>query len=482
TTPAQDTALYDALGTTGGAILSTTETDGRGHSQVLGGDANLARVHSDAAASNGPVGGGGGIDPGPSAYGGRDTAPVAIAERALGHAPDRTLFGGPGAYIDFQGGPGSFPTLSFANVLRGTFPASAVRGKVVVVGAASPSLQDLHAVPGTSDALMSGPELQANAIWTVLHGVPLRPAPAALIVAVILLAAAVAPVARCRRSVPAVLGSTLLGAAGYLVLEQVAFDAGLVLPVVGPLATLGLGAVATLAGSHLLVTRELRATQLEIVHRLGQAAELRDGETGRHLERMAFMAERLALAAGLSRHEAKLLRSASALHDVGKISIPDEILLKPGRFEALEREVMKTHAAAGAHMLAGSATGLIQLAEMIALTHHERWDGSGYPAGLMGEEIPLAGRICSLCDVFDALISRRRYKDSWSLDTTLSEIQRGAGTAFDPDLTQTFLRIAPRLYRELIDRVDPDVGAFAPPAAPDEGTVDDANDALAVAR
>ena len=215
------------------------------------------------------------------------------------------------------------------------------------------------------------------------------------------------------------------------------------------------------------------------MHRLGQAAELRDGETGRHLERMALMAERLALAAGLSRREAKLLRSASALHDVGKISIPDEILLKPGRFEAPEREVMKTHAAAGAHMLAGSATSLIQLAEMIALTHHERWDGSGYPAGLMGQEIPLAGRICSLCDVFDALISRRRYKDSWSLDATLSEIQRGAGTAFDPDLTQTFLRIAPRLYRELIDRVDPDVGAFAPPAGPDDSTVGDANDALA---
>jgi HD-GYP domain-containing protein (c-di-GMP phosphodiesterase class II) len=479
TTPAQDTALYDALRTTGGAILATTETDGHGHSQVLGGDANLAQVHSRAAVSNFPVGAGGVIDRMPYAYGGLDTAPVVMAERLLGRAPDRALFRGPGAYIDFQGGPGSFPTLSFSDVLRGTFPASAVRGKVVVVGAASPSLQDLHPVPGPSDALMSGPELQANAIWTALHGVPLRPAPAALIVAIILLAAAVAPMARWRRSVPAVLGCTLLGAAGYVVLAQVGFDAGLVLPVVGPLATFGLAAVATLAGSHLLITRELRATQLEIVHRLGRAAELRDGETGRHLERMAFMVERLALAAGLSRREAKLLRSASALHDVGKISIPDEILLKPGRFEEPEREVIKTHAAAGARMLAGSATSLIQLAEMIARTHYERWDGSGYPAGLMGEEIPLAGRICSLCDVFDALVSRRRYKDSWSLEATLSEIQRGAGAAFDPDLTQTFLRIAPRLYRELVDRVDPDVAAVTPPAAPDDSTVDDANNELA---
>jgi HD-GYP domain-containing protein (c-di-GMP phosphodiesterase class II) len=481
TTPTQDTALYDALRTTGGAVLATTQTDGHGHSQVLGGDANLSLVHSRAAVSNFPVGAGGVIDRMPYAYGGLNTAPVAMAQRLLGRAPDRALFRGTGAYIDFQGGPGSFPTLSFSDVLRGRFAASAVRGKVVVVGAASPSLQDLHPVPGTSDALMSGPELQANAIWTALHGVPLRPAPAPLILGLILLAAAVAPIARWRRSVPAVLGATLLGAASYVVLAQVGFDAGIVLPVVGPLATLALAAVATLAGSHLLITRELRATQLEIVHRLGRAAELRDGETGRHLERMAFMVERLALASGLSRRDAKLLHSASALHDVGKISIPDEILLKPGRFEEPEREVMKTHAAAGARMLAGSGTSLIQLAEMIARTHHERWDGSGYPAGLMGDEIPLAGRICSLCDVFDALISRRRYKDSWSLDATLSEIQRGAGTAFDPDLTQSFLRIAPRLYRELVDRVDPDVGAVSLPPAPDEPTQDDANEELAAA-
>jgi putative two-component system response regulator len=135
-------------------------------------------------------------------------------------------------------------------------------------------------------------------------------------------------------------------------------------------------------------------------------------------------------------------------------------------------------------MLSGSATSLIQLAETIALTHHERWDGSGYPAGLAGEEIPLAGRICALCDVFDALISRRRYKDSWSLEATLWELERGAGAVFDPELTGIFLSIAPRLYRELIDRVDPDVAAARAPAdrdLPDPGAADDASDQLVAA-
>jgi HD-GYP domain-containing protein (c-di-GMP phosphodiesterase class II) len=484
TTPAQDGALYASLGSTGGAILATTETDGHGHSQVLGGDANLAQVQSRAAASSFPVGPAGVIDRFPYAFRGLEMAPVALTQRLLGRAPDRSRFPGAGAYIDFQGPPGSFPTISFADVLRGRFNAAAVRGQVIVVGATSPTLQDLHPVPVSSDQLMSGPELQANAIWTAMHGLPLQPAPDALAVVIVLLCAVVAPIARWRRSVPAVLASTLLAGAGYAVLTQLAFGGGLVLPVVGPLGTLGVSAVAVLAASHLIVTRELRATQLEIVHRLGQAAELRDGETGRHLERMAFMTERLALAAGLSRHDARLLRAASALHDVGKISIPDEILLKPGRFEEAERTVMKTHAVAGAQMLSGSATSLIQLAETIALTHHERWDGSGYPAGLAGEEIPLAGRICALCDVFDALISRRRYKDSWSLEATLWELERGAGAVFDPELTGIFLSIAPRLYRELIDRVDPDVAAARAPAdpdLPDPGTADDASDQLVAA-
>jgi HD-GYP domain-containing protein (c-di-GMP phosphodiesterase class II) len=395
-------------------------------------------------------------------FGGVMTPPVALAYRLDGRPPPRSWFGGAGAYIDYQGPPDTFPTLSFSDVLRGRFPASAVRGKVVIVGATSPTLQDVHATPTSSDELMSGPELQANAIWTVLHGMPLRGASWWLAVLVVVALAGIAPLACLRRSAAALAAVVPAAAVAYAVGAQFAFDGGLVMPVVGPLGALAASTVATLLGSHVLVTRELRATQLEIVQRLGRAAESRDGETGRHLERMAFMCERLALAAGLSRREARLIRHASALHDVGKIAVPDEVLLKRGAFDQRERAVMAQHAAFGARMLSGSTTSLIQVAETIALTHHEHWDGRGYPAGLAGEEIPLAGRICAICDVFDALISRRRYKERWSLEATLTELEHGAGTHFDPNLTALFLRLAPRLYRELIARVDPDIALLAP--------------------
>ena len=462
TTPAQDGALFDALGHTGGATLATTQTDGHGHTDVLGGDANLAAVHSRAAVSAFPVDSGGLIDRVPYEYGGVPTAAVAVATRLYGRPPARSLFAGGGAPIDYQGPPGTFPTLSFADVMRGRFDPAAVRGKVIVVGATSPSLQDMHATPLASHELMSGPEIQADAIWTVMHDVPLRPAPAAADVLLVLLAALLAPVVRLRRSAAAAAVAAPLAAATYLLGAQLAFDAGIVVPVVGPLVALATAAVATLLVSHLLVTRELHATQLEIVQRLGRAAESRDGSTGRHLERMAFMCERLALAAGLSRRHARLLRRASALHDVGKIAIPDQILLKAGTFQPHERDIMNTHARLGALMLGGSSTSLVQMAETIALTHHERWDGMGYPAGLAGEEIPLPGRICAICDVFDALISRRRYKAAWSFETTLAQIERGAGREFDPHLVRLFLEIAPRLYRQLIARGDPDLVGGAP--------------------
>jgi HD-GYP domain-containing protein (c-di-GMP phosphodiesterase class II) len=350
--------------------------------------------------------------------------------------------------------------------MRGHFSPAAVRGKVIVVGASSPTLQDVHATPVANDRLMSGPELQANAIWTVLHNLPLRRAPATAAPIAIILAALLAPLLYLRRSL---LTSTVVAAAigvAYAIGTQAAFDLGVVLPVIAPLSALAVGAAATLLASHIIVTRELHATQLEIVERLGRAAESRDGATGRHLERIGFLCERLALAGGLSRREAKLLRRASALHDVGKIAIPDQILLKPGLFESHEREVMTTHAPLGAQMLAGSSTSLVRTAEVIARTHHERWDGSGYPAGLAGQEIPLAGRICAICDVFDALITTRPYKRRWALEDAIAEIHRGAGSQFDPQLTELFVRIAPRLYQELAARVDPDLDASPRPDEP----------------
>jgi HD-GYP domain-containing protein (c-di-GMP phosphodiesterase class II) len=455
TTPAEDGALFDALGRTGGATLATTETDGHGHSNVLGGDANLALVHSQAAASAFRVDQGGVIDRLPYELDGLPTAAVVVAKRLQGHIPSRALFGGGGAYIDYQGPPGTFPTLSFADVLRGRVAPGAVRGKVVVIGATSPTLQDLYATPAASDELMSGTEIQANAIWTVLHGIPLRSPPDFVVIMLVILASLMAPLVRYRRSVAAVALATPLAAVTYLASAQLAFNAGVVVPVVGPLAALALSAAATLVASHLLVTYELHATQFEIVQRLGRAAEARDGATGRHLERMTLLCEQLAKAAGLRRRQARLLRRASALHDVGKIAIPDAVLLHPGIFEPHEREIMTTHATLGAQMLAGSSTSLIQMAEILAITHHEHWDGTGYPAGLAGEEIPLEGRICAICDVFDALISHRRYKPTWTLEAALAEIERGSGSQFDPRLTKLFSQIAPRLYSELATQLDP---------------------------
>jgi HD-GYP domain-containing protein (c-di-GMP phosphodiesterase class II) len=477
TTPAQDGALFNALGRTGGATLATTETDGHGHSDVLGGDANLALVHSRAAASVLPVDQGGVIDRVPYELDGLPTAAVVVAKRRQGHTPSPSLFGAGGAYIDYQGPPGTFPTLSFADVLRGHFSPGAVRGKVVVIGATSPTLQDLHATPVASDELMSGAEIQANAIWTVLHGIPLRSPPAFVAIMLVMLASLMAPLVRFRRSAVAVAVVTPVAALAYLVGAQLAFNAGIVVPVVGPLAALALSAAATLVASHLLVTCELHATQVEIVQRLGRAAEARDGATGRHLERMTLLCEQLAKAAGLRRRQVRLLRQASALHDVGKIAIPDAILLHPGIFEPHERQIMTTHASLGAQMLAGSSTGLIQMAEILALTHHERWDGTGYPAGLAGEEIPLEGRICAICDVFDALISSRRYKPGWTLEAAVAEIERGSGSHFDPRLADLFLQIAPRLYGELAIEVDPGIPTTEPDDDPgDEDAAPDGHE------
>jgi putative two-component system response regulator len=188
-------------------------------------------------------------------------------------------------------------------------------------------------------------------------------------------------------------------------------------------------------------TEELRETQLEVVRRLALAAESRDGDTGAHIERMSRLCERLALATGWSEADAELMRHASALHDVGKIGIPDRVLLKPGRLDDAEWTVMKSHTEKGAVLLADSKSDLLQLAVVIARTHHERWDGSGYPTGLVGEEIPLAGRICAICDVFDALVSPRPYKDPWPVAAAVAEIRSQAGRQFDPDLVAVFAEL-----------------------------------------
>ena len=187
-------------------------------------------------------------------------------------------------------------------------------------------------------------------------------------------------------------------------------------------------------------TTELEATQLEILERLALAAEYRDDNTGEHTKRVGETAARIAEALGWSARDVELIRRAAPLHDVGKIAISDLILLKPGKLTPEEFESMKAHARLGAQILSGGRFPLLQLAEQIALTHHERWDGTGY-LGTQGENIPLAGRIVAVADVFDALTSARPYKPAWPISEAVAEIKRQSGRQFDPTVVEAFLRV-----------------------------------------
>ena len=185
-------------------------------------------------------------------------------------------------------------------------------------------------------------------------------------------------------------------------------------------------------------TAELEASRIEILERLAIVAEYRDDDTNHHARRIGRSALALARALGAPPALLALIEPAAALHDIGKVAVPDAILRKPGPLTAEEFDVMRTHTTIGARMLAGSQSPVLQLAERIAMTHHERWDGTGYPAGLQGEEIPLEGRIVAVADVFDALTHERPYKPAWSVADALAEIRAGAGTHFDPAVVAAF--------------------------------------------
>lgn len=192
-------------------------------------------------------------------------------------------------------------------------------------------------------------------------------------------------------------------------------------------------------------TKELKDLQIELIQRLSRVLEYRDNETGNHVIRMSLYVKELAQALGYSREEAKLLQQASTMHDIGKISVGDSILLKPGRLTEEERVIMELHTTNGAQILSGSHFKLIQLAEEIALMHHEKWDGTGYPNGVKGDDIPLHARIVAVCDVFDALTSERPYKHAWSIEETKLEIIKQAGSQFDPSVVAKFIEILPAI-------------------------------------
>lgn len=185
-------------------------------------------------------------------------------------------------------------------------------------------------------------------------------------------------------------------------------------------------------------TEELESTRIEIIRRLGRAAEFRDSETGAHIVRMSHYSAHLARAYGLDEERVELILQASPMHDVGKLATPDHILMKPGKLDQEEWVAMKCHAEIGARILDGHSSRLLKMACIIAGSHHEKWDGTGYPRGLKGEEIPVEGRVVAVADVFDALTSRRPYKSAWGIDDSVEEIGRLAGSHLDPALVEVF--------------------------------------------
>ncbi len=186
---------------------------------------------------------------------------------------------------------------------------------------------------------------------------------------------------------------------------------------------------------------KLREASLDTIVRLSRAAEYRDENTSEHLQRMSSYTAVLAAAYGMSREDVETLRCAAPMHDIGKIGIPDNILLKPGKLTDKEWELMKTHPLIGAQILEGTRNELLIKGRIIALTHHEKWDGSGYPKGLAGDEIPLEGRITAVADVFDALTMERPYKEAFSVENAFSIIREERVRHFDPELTDVFLAI-----------------------------------------
>lgn len=188
-------------------------------------------------------------------------------------------------------------------------------------------------------------------------------------------------------------------------------------------------------------TRDLFEARAETLQLLAVASEYRGYETSQHTERVGTLSAQIAAGIGLSEESVALLREAAPLHDIGKLAIPDSILLKPERLSAAEQTVMETHAALGARLLFGSRSPLLQLAGVIAESHHEWWDGSGYPNGLAGEGIPLVGRIVAVADVFDALTHNRPYKSAWPVEQAVARVRRAAGTQFDPRVVAAFLTI-----------------------------------------
>ena len=193
------------------------------------------------------------------------------------------------------------------------------------------------------------------------------------------------------------------------------------------------------AFENLLLNKELEDTQSELILRLGDVVESRSKEAAYHVKRMAEYCYKLALLSGMQVHEADLIKHASPMHDIGKIATPDAVLLKPGKLNAEEWLIMRQHPEIGYQILANSERPILKAASTIALQHHEKYDGSGYPSGLKGTEIHVFARIVAIADVFDALSHARCYKPAWPVEEVMKVMKEGAGKHFDPDLLKVFI-------------------------------------------
>ena len=209
-------------------------------------------------------------------------------------------------------------------------------------------------------------------------------------------------------------------------------------------------------------TKDIYDARLKIVRYLGRAAEYRDNETGLHILRMSKIAVLLGEALGMNSDDCELLLHAAPMHDIGKIGIPDQILLKPGKLDVQEWEIMKTHANIGCEILSGDESELMIMAREIAVSHHEKWDGSGYPNNLTGDDIPLVGRISALADVFDALTSDRPYKKAWPLESAIEYIVDQKGKHFDPKVVDAFLDNMSEVM-QIIEKYAEPVGVYSMP-------------------
>ena len=348
--------------------------------------------------------------------------------------------------------------------------AAQLRGKIVVVGATAPALQDVHPTSAPGSQQMAGAEIQASAISTALEGNPLQALPGwvAFVIAVLMgaLAGGAVRIQGPVRGSAIAVGACVLYALG----AQLAFSRGAVLPVAVPLVTLAFTLAAALlaravaersararvsahrdeleAAVHAR-TKDLVETQLEVVLRLARAAELRDDDTGEHIDRMSRMCGDVALEIGLPPTRPTRSATRRSCTTWARSASPTTSCASQARLTIEEMAIMRRHVVEGSLLLEGSPSPVLQVAEIIVDTHHERWDGTGYPNGLKGEDIPLEGRIAAVCDVFDALTHERPYKHAWNVADACREIERLRGSHFDPAIADALLAVVRRRLKSV---------------------------------